>query len=111
MPCEICQDLSTHFVGEDELVWLDFGIEIISVPTAGPCLEEQCLYRFFYESGLVWKVDHIDHLGQPWLGVQHRAYSYESLTPLPGSFRQVPGEPYPVRRAKGLPGAGTNLKK
>lgn len=93
MPCEACTGVT-----EDPVVaWIDYGIEIINVPVTRLCLEEHCLYRFFYESNLVWKVDHIDCLSQPWLVVQHAEHHYESITPIPGSFRMVPADtPYPV---------------
>lgn len=95
--------MGKQFLGDHELAWLDFGIEIISVPTARISLAEQRLYQFFFDSGLICKADHIDRFGQPWLCVQHDASSYESLAPLPGSYRQVPSVPYPVLRLKDLP--------
>lgn len=91
MPCETCKKLGEH------LTWLDFGIKIISVPHANLCTEELALYQFFYDSGLVWKVDHIDSYAQLWLGVQHDEHRYELLTPVVGSYQKVPcNTPYPV---------------
>lgn len=99
MPCEICLEMSQGFGEDSEVAWLDFGIEIISAPSARLCLEERCLYQFFLDSGLVWKVDHIDEYGHCWLCVQHDEGHYESLTPLEGTYRKIPCEPaYPVPR-------------
>ena len=93
MPCETCRKLG------DDLIWLDFGIKIVDVPYAGLCAEELDLYQFFYESGLVWKVDHVDAEGHFWLCVQHDEHHYELLTPVIGSYRRVSCDtPYPVPR-------------
>ncbi|NVZ23169.1 hypothetical protein [Pseudomonas costantinii] len=91
MPCETCQK------PDENVIWLNFGIKIISIPSAQLCPQEQDLYRFFFESGLVWRVDHKDAYGQFWLCVQHDEQRYELLTPLPGTYRKVPCDPaYPV---------------
>lgn len=93
MPCDACRKLG------ENIVWLDFGIKITNVPEAGLCAQEQDLYQFFYESGLVWKVDHVDSHGQLWLCVQHDEHRYELLAPLPDSYRKVPCDTaYPVPR-------------
>lgn len=97
MTCEICLGLNEQLSEGCNLTWLNFGLQIISVPYAEISLQEQCLYRFFVESGLVWKVDHIDPYGYYWLCVQHDEHSYETLAPVAGSFKKVLCEqPYPV---------------
>lgn len=85
------------------VIWLDFGIKIVSVPYAQLSLEEIPLYQFFFTSGLVWKVDHVDAYGQPWLCVQHDESRYEALAPVAGTYRKVPTEQaYPVPTEAGL---------
>lgn len=97
MACEICLGLSAQFTESYKLTWLDFGLQITCVPNAEISPQEQGLYRFFFESGLVWKVDHVDAYGDYWLCVQHGEHSYETLAPVAGSFTKVPCDPpYPV---------------
>lgn len=81
----------------ERVTWLDFGIKIISVPYAQLSVEETALYQFFFTSGLVWKVDHVDAYDRLWLCVQHDEGRYELLAPVEGTYRKVPSEqPYPV---------------
>ena len=87
MACEICLGLSEQFTESYKLTWLDFGLQITCVPNAEISPQEQGLYRFFFESGLVWKVDHVDAYGDYWLCVQHGEHSYETLAPVAGRRR------------------------
>ncbi|MDQ0981442.1 hypothetical protein QFZ45_004620 [Pseudomonas synxantha] len=97
MTCEICLGLNEQFSEGHNLTWLNFGLQITSVPYAEISLQEQCFYRFLFESGLVWKIDHVDAYGDYWLCVQHDEHSYEMLAPVAGSFKKVPCDsPYPV---------------
>lgn len=89
-------NVSCSKTGEN-LVWLDFGLKITSVPSGELSAEELDLYQFFFDSDLVWKVDHVDAYGQCWLCVQHDESRYQLLTPLEGTYRTVPCDPaYPV---------------
>ncbi|MBT1260142.1 MULTISPECIES: hypothetical protein [Pseudomonas] len=93
MPCETCQRLG------ESVTWLDFGIKITRLPVIPLCPKEQDLYRFFVESHLVWKVDHLDAYGQFWLCVQYDEQRYELLAPLPGTYEKILCDPpYPVPR-------------
>ena len=89
-------NVSCSKTGEN-LVWLDFGLKITSVPSGELSAEELDLYQFFFDSNLVWKVDQVDAYGQCWLCVQHDEFRYQLLTPLEGTYRTVPCDPaYPV---------------
>ncbi|WP_455826712.1 hypothetical protein [Pseudomonas graminis] len=84
---------------DEDWVWLDFGIKISHVPDIQMDTQEQALYRFFFESNVVWKVDHVDGHGQLWLCVQHDEHRYQLLNPVARTYQKVPCDPpYPVPR-------------
>ncbi|WP_095108656.1 hypothetical protein [Pseudomonas sp. Irchel 3E20] len=96
MICELCEGVSQGFVEGGRLVWLTQGIQLTQVADDATDEERRC-YQLLLGSGLVWKVDHLDEYGQPWLALQWSAEHWETLRPAPGSFRWVDtGAAYPV---------------
>ncbi|WP_407313721.1 hypothetical protein [Pseudomonas sp. nanlin1] len=100
MQCECCQGLSLQLSQGDRLHWLDYAVRIVTVPD-GLDSAAQNVYHLLLDSGLAWKVDHIDAWGQLWLRLQRvndqADELYEAIRLEPGSFQRVPHDPvYPV---------------
>ncbi|WP_150803813.1 hypothetical protein [Pseudomonas fluorescens] len=96
MLCECCEGLSQGIANKGTLVWMGHSIQITHIPV-GLSADEQRGYRILLDSGLAWKVDHVDAHGHPWLALQYSAERYETMSPISGSYRLIPCDPvYPV---------------
>jgi len=107
MVCGYCSGEEPRLGAGDCVQWLDYCARVYGLPEGTMHAQELSAYRLLIDSGLAWKVDHIDGYGGVWLCLQRQnrdGESYQTVRLSPGTYRRIPCCPvYPVVRLAASP--------